>query len=226
MRLVTCAALCLLAAAPAWAEAKMTVSGIGEVSAAPDMATISLGVTTEGQEAAEAMRRNSEAMTAVLAAVAAAGVAARDVQTASLSLSPRWEPPRPNEAEPRVSGFVATNIVTVRVRDLDALGGVLDAVLGEGANTLNGLTFGVADDTALKDAARRAAVADATRKARVLAEAAAVTLGPVTEIVEGGGFGGPFPSARMDMAMAEAVPVAPGELSLQATVTMTWTIGE
>lgn len=226
MRLATCAVLCLLAAAPAWAEAKMTVSGIGEVSAAPDMATISLGVTTEGQEAAEAMRRNSEAMTAVLAAVAAAGVAERDVQTASLSLSPRWEPPRPNEAEPRVSGFIATNIVTVRVRDLGALGGVLDAVLGEGANTLNGLSFGVADDTALKDAARQAAVADATRKARVLAEAAAVTLGPVTEIVEGGSFGGPFPSARMDMAMAEAVPVAPGELSLQATVTMTWTIGE
>ena len=112
------------------------------------------------------------------------------------------------------------------MRDLDALGGVLDAVLGEGANTLNGLSFGVADDTALKDEARRAAVAAATRKARVLAEAAAVTLGPVTEIVEGGGFGGPFPSARMDMAMAEAVPVAPGELSLQATVTMTWTIGE
>jgi uncharacterized protein YggE len=226
MRLATCAVLSLLAAAPAWAEAKMTVSGIGEVAAAPDMATISLGVTTEGMEAAEAMRRNSEAMTAVLAAVAAAGVAERDVQTSALSVSPRWEPPRPNETAPRVSGFVATNIVTVRVRDLDALGGVLDAVLGEGANTLNGLSFGVADDTALRDAARQAAVADAARKARVLAEAAGVTLGPVTEIVEGGGFGGPFPSARMDMAMAEAVPVAPGELSLQATVTMTWTIGE
>jgi uncharacterized protein YggE len=162
----------------------------------------------------------------VLAAVAAAGVAERDVQTSALSVSPRWEPPRPNETAPRVSGFVATNIVTVRVRDLDAVGGVLDAVLGEGANTLNGLSFGVADDTALRDAARQAAVADAARKARVLAEAAGVTLGPVTEIVEGGGFGGPFPSARMDMAMAEAVPVAPGELSLQATVTMTWTIGE
>jgi uncharacterized protein YggE len=226
MRLATCAVLSLLAAAPAWAEAKMTVSGIGEVAAAPDMATISLGVTTEGMEAAEAMRRNSEAMTAVLAAVAAAGVAERDVQTSALSVSPRWEPPRPNETAPRVSGFVATNIVTVRVRDLDALGGVLDAVLGEGANTLNGLSFGVADDTALRDAARQAAVADAARKARVLAEAAGVTLGPVTEIVEGGGFGGPFPTARMDMAMAEAVPVAPGELSLQATVTMTWTIGE
>jgi uncharacterized protein YggE len=204
----------------------MTVSGVGEVAAAPDMATISLGVTTEGMEAADAMRRNSEAMTAVLAAVAAAGVAERDVQTSSLSLSPRWEPPRPNETAPRVSGFVASNMVTVAVRDLGALGGVLDAVLDEGANTLHGLSFGVADDAELKDAARRAAVADATRKARVLAEAAGVTLGPVTEIVEGGGFGGPIANARMEMAMDGAPPVAPGELSLQATVTMTWTIGE
>jgi uncharacterized protein YggE len=177
-------------------------------------------------EAAEAMRRNSEAMTAVLAAVAAAGVAERDVQTSSLSLSPRWEPPRPNETAPRVSGFVASNMVTVAVRDLGALGGVLDAVLDEGANTLHGLSFGVADDAELKDAARRAAVADATRKARVLAEAAGVTLGPVAEIVEGGGFGGPIANARMEMAMDGAPPVAPGELSLQATVTMTWTIGE
>ncbi len=226
MRLATCAVLSLLAAAPAWAEATMTVSGVGEVAAAPDMATISLGVTTEGMEAADAMRRNSEAMTAVLAAVAAAGVAERDVQTSSLSLSPRWEPPRPNETAPRVSGFVASNMVTVAVRDLGALGGVLDAVLGEGANALHGLSFGVADDAELKDAARRAAVADATRKARVLAEAAGVTLGPVAEIVEGGGFGGPIANARMEMAMDGAPPVAPGELSLQATVTMTWTIGE
>ncbi len=226
MRLATCAVLSLLAAAPAWAEATMTVSGVGEVAAAPDMATISLGVTTEGMEAADAMRRNSEAMTAVLAAVAAAGVAERDVQTSALSLSPRWEPPRPNETAPRVSGFVASNMVTVAVRDLGALGGVLDAVLDEGANTLHGLSFGVADDAELKDAARRAAVADATRKARVLAEAAGVTLGPVAEIVEGGGFGGPIANARMEMAMDGAPPVAPGELSLQATVTMTWTIGE
>jgi uncharacterized protein YggE len=226
MRLATCAVLSLLAAAPAWAEATMTVSGVGEVAAAPDMATISLGVTTEGMEAADAMRRNSEAMTAVLAAVATAGVAERDVQTSALSLSPRWEPPRPNETAPRVSGFVASNMVTVAVRDLGALGGVLDAVLDEGANTLHGLSFGVADDAELKDAARRAAVADATRKARVLAEAAGVTLGPVAEIVEGGGFGGPIANARMEMAMDGAPPVAPGELSLQATVTMTWTIGE
>lgn len=226
MRLAAFAALCLLAAAPAQAEGTVTVSGTGEVAAAPDMASITIGVTTEGAEAAEAMRRNSEAMTAVLAAVAAEGVVERDIQTSSLSLSPRWEAPRPNESESVLSGFVATNMVTVVVRDLAALGGVLDAVLGNGANTLHGVSFGIAEDAELKDAARRAAVADATQKARVLAEAAGVTLGAVSQIEEGGGFGGPVMRARMDMAMAESVPVAPGELSLQVTVTMTWAIGE
>jgi uncharacterized protein YggE len=117
-------------------------------------------------------------------------------------------------------------MVTVVLRDLDALGGVLDAVLGDGANSLGGLSFGMSDDAALRDEARRAAVADATAKARVLAEAAGVMLGPLEEIVEGGGFDGPLPRARMDMAMAEAVPVAPGELTISATVTMTWAIGE
>jgi uncharacterized protein YggE len=226
MRAVAYATLLILAALPARADGTITVSGTGLVAAVPDIATLSLGVTTEGPEAAEAMRRNGEAMAAVLAELAAQGVAERDVQTSSISLSPRWEPPRPNETEPRVSGFVATNMVTVVMRDVDAVGGVLDAVLGQGANSLNGLSFGLSDDAALKDEARRGAVADAVAKARVLAEAAGVTLGPVEEIVEGGGIGGPFPQARMDMAMAEAVPVAPGELSLQVTVTMTWAIGE
>jgi len=226
MRYAAFIAALLLAAAPAGAEGTITVSGRGEVSAVPDMATLMLGVTTEATEAASAMRLNSAAMAAVLSQLAAEGVAERDVQTSSLSLSPRWEPPRPQESDPRITGFVAMNMVTVVLRDLDALGGVLDAVLGEGANSLGGLSFGVADDAALRDEARRAAVADATAKARVLAEAAGVTLGAVQEIVEGGGFDRPMPLARMDMAMAEAVPVARGELSLQATVTMTWAIGE
>jgi uncharacterized protein len=218
------AALCL-AAAPAAADGKITVTGTGEVSAAPDMATLSLGVTTEAEEAAAAMRANSEAMAAVLARLVALGIAEADMQTSNISLSPRWEPPRPAETEPRVTGFVASNMLTVEVRDLAALGGVIDAVVGDGANTLGGLVFGIADDRALRDAARRAAVADAAGKARVLAEAAGVRLGSVEEIVEGGEMGGPM-FARMDMAAAESVPVAPGEIDLQVTVTMTWEIDD
>lgn len=219
------AAACL-AAPSAEAAGTITVSGTGEVFAAPDRATVSVGVTTEAAEAAAAMRENSAAMAAVMARLGALGIAERDLQTSSISLSPRWEGPGPADSAPRITGFVASNMLTVVVRDLEALGGVLDAALGDGANTLGGLVFGIADDAALRDGARRAAVADAAAKARVLAEAAGVTLGPVQEIVEGGDFGGPMPRARMDMAMAEAVPVAPGEVGLTVTVTMTWAIAE
>jgi uncharacterized protein YggE len=221
-----CLAAPCLAAAAAEAAGTITVSGTGEVFAAPDRATVSVGVTTEAAEAAAAMRENSGAMAAVMARLTGLGIAERDLQTSSLSLSPRWEAPGPTESAPRVTGFVATNMLTVVVRDLEALGGVLDAALGDGANTLGGLVFGIEDDAALRDAARREAVADAAAKARVLAEAAGVTLGPLQQIAEGGDFGGPFPSARMDMAVAGAPPVAPGELGLTVTVTMTWAIAE
>jgi uncharacterized protein len=225
MRRAAVLAFLCLAAAPATADGKITVTGEGKASAPPDMATLSLGVTTEAGEAADAMRANSEAMAAVLARLGALGIAEADLQTSSISLSPRWEPPRADETEPRVTGFVASNMLTVEVRDLAALGGVIDAAVGDGANTLGGLVFGIADDKALRDAARRGAVADAAGKARVLADAAGVRLGAVAEIVEGGGTGGPM-FARMDMAAAESVPMAPGEIDLQVTVTMTWEIGD
>jgi uncharacterized protein YggE len=225
MRLAAVLAALCLAAAPAAADGKITVTGEGRASAAPDMATLSLGVTTQAEEAAAAMRANAEAMAAVLARLADLGIAEADLQTSSITLSPRWEPPRADETEPRVTGFVASNMLTVEVRDLATLGGAIDAAVGDGANTLGGLVFGISDDRALREAARRAAVADAADKARVLAEAAGVRLGAVAEIVEGGIMGGPM-FARMDMAAAEAVPVAPGEVELQVTVTMTWEIGD
>lgn len=229
MRAVLLALFVLLAtpfAAPVAADPTITVTGLGEVFAAPDEATVTIGVTTEAPEASVAMRDNTEAMDAVLARLVGLGIAERDLQTTALSLQPRWDSRQSSVGQPRITGFVATNMLTVRVRDLGALGGVLDATLGEGANTLGGLSFGVSDDRALRDEARRAAVAEATAKARVLAEAAGVPLGRVEEIVEGGGEGRPVPFARMDMAMAESVPVAPGEVGLAVTVRMTWAIGE
>lgn len=219
-------ALLVLVAAPAAADPTITVTGRGEVFAAPDEATVTIGVTTEAPEASAAMSANSEAMSAVLARLMEQGIAERDLQTTALSLQPRWDNRQSSGGQPRITGFVATNMLSVRVRDLDALGGVLDATLADGANTLGGLTFGIADDRALRDAARRAAVAEAIAKAQVLAEAASVTLGRIEEIVEGGGVARPMPFARMDMAMAESVPVARGEMALDAQVTITWALGE
>ncbi|MEY3309260.1 MAG: hypothetical protein RLZZ413_3298, partial [Pseudomonadota bacterium] len=105
--------------------ALITVTGEGSVEAKPDMATVTLGVTTEGTTAAEAMAANAVQLGAVLEQLRAAGIEDRDLQTSGLSLNPNWQQPQ-GEMTPRIVGYLAMNQLTVRVRDLEALGGVLD----------------------------------------------------------------------------------------------------
>lgn len=217
-----------LLAAPAFAQELprlITVTGEGRALAAPDMATLRLGVTTDGATARDAIAANSRAMADVLDRIESAGVADRDVQTQDFSVSPRWEN-RPNEA-PRIAGFVARNQVFVRVRDLDALGPLLDAVTRDGANTFDGLSFGLQDPGPVENAARRAAVTEAQRKATLYAEAAGVTLGPLQSIDEGGASSSPVPMARAEMAVAmDSVPVASGELAITARVRLVYQIAD
>jgi uncharacterized protein len=202
---------------------QITVTGDGRVEAAPDLATITIGVTTQGKTAAEAMEANSAALSVVLANLRATGVADRDLQTSGLSLNPVWSNYASSQA-PQITGFQAMNMLTVRVRALDTLGDVLDAAVKDGANTLNGLAFGVDNPAPLLDEARTRAVADARRKAEVLAAAAGVTLGRILTIGEGGG-GSPMPQYRMEASMAaDSVPVAQGEVSLSANVAVVWEI--
>ena len=214
-----------LAAAAMAAETSpaITVTGRGEVAAAPDMATITLGVTSQAKTAGEAMDETSAAVAAILKALEAAGIAPRDMQTSDLSLDPVWSSRASNGAAPRIEGFTARNTLRVRVRDLDRLGGVLDDVLEVGANTFRGLSFGLQEPGPLTDQARTAAVADAQRKAALIAGAAGVTLGPVLSISESGGVS---PQPVMMEAARAAVPVAAGEVSLSATVTMVFALGE
>lgn len=222
-------ALCLLmqplwGAVPASAqgkEAQITVTGEGRVEVAPDMAVVSLGVTTEAKTASEAMTGNSGQLAKVLENLKAAGIAERDLQTSGLSLSPNWNHSANNG--PTIQGYIASNQLTVRVRDLASLGTVLDAAIKDGVNTLNGVTFGVENQAPLMDEARKRAVADARHKADLYSLAAGVTLGAVISIAEGGGGGGPAPMFRMAEAMAAApVPVAEGEISIAASVTVVW----
>ena len=219
------ALLLMLPAGLAAAEGTITVTGRGEASAVPDMATLQLGVTSQAKEAGAAMAGNAEAMSRVIAQLESAGIDARDMQTSSLSLSPRRAPPGPDRT-PEIVGFVASNVVTVRVRDLNALGGILAAALGDGANTLGGLSFGVSDETALREAARRAAVTDAMAAARVLADAAGVALGEVEDLSELSASWGPQPMGRMEMAMSDSVPVAAGESTISSEVRMVFEIGD
>lgn len=222
--LATAALVLPLACAAQAGPARITVTGQGAVSARPDLATVSLGVTTEGATAAEALGRNSTELGRVLDRLRKAGIAERDLQTSGLSLNPNWTQPQDGSA-PRIRGYVASNQLTVRVRALETLGGILDAVVADGANTLNGISFGLADPGPAQDEARRLAVASARAKAQLLTQAAGVGLGPVVEISEGAGYQPPMPMFRA-AASAAPVPVAEGEVETTAEVTIVYELKE
>lgn len=187
----------------------------------PDMATITLGVTTEAATAAEAMAGNSEKLGRVLQRLKEAGLEDRDLQTSGLSLNPNWTQSPEGEA-PRIAGYVASNMLTVRVRALDRLGAVLDQAVQDGANTLQGVSFGLVDPQPAMDEARRKAVARAQARAQLLTEAAGVQLGPILEIREGGdGYRPPMPMYR-EAAMDAPVPMAEGEIETTAQVTLVY----
>ncbi len=206
------------------AVARITVSGEGRVESAPDMATITLGVQTQGATAAKALAANSAQLAAVLERLKASGIAERDLQTSGLSLGPQMDYSRQGQP-PRVIGYEVSNMLTVRVRDLDLLGGVLDQAVSDGANTFHGLSFAVADPVAGLDAARVQAVTEARRKATMMAGAAGARLGGVLEMAEQGGMIDPRPMFRGAVAIeAAAVPVQGGEVSYSVSVTVTWAL--
>ncbi len=206
--------------------ATISVSGEGRIATSPDMAMISLGVTTFGDTAAAAMAKNSEELAKVMANLTTAGIEAKDIQTTGLMLNPNWSYDSSGGAG-TINGYTAMNMVNVRVRALDSLGGVLDAAVKDGANTLNGLTFGIAEPQPLNDEARKLAVADAARKAGLLAEAAGVKLGSILSISESTGYTEPSPMFRADASSAPGgVPVAGGEVAITIMVNMIWTLAE
>lgn len=211
----------------AWASDTrvITTSGRGVVEAVPDMATINLGVTQQARQAGDALAATSDALRDVIERLQGAGIAARDMQTQGLSLQPVWSRQNSNSDTPRqITGFVARNGLVVRVRNLEALGGILDMVVQDGANTFNGLQFSMQDPEPAIIAARADAVADAMDKARQLADAAGVTLGPVQSISESGGGARPVMMEMASARMAADVPIAAGEVSLSANVSMVFSI--
>lgn len=203
---------------------RLSVVGHGHSASVPDMATISLGVTTQARTAKQALAENSAALVDVLAVVKDAGIEPRNVQTSGLSLSPVWSNRASNSnAAPKVVGFSVHNQVTIRVLDLETLGGLLDQVIANGANQFNGLLFGLQEPGPTLDTARQAAVADALRKAMLYAQAANVDLGPILEISETTS-GGNRPVMAREMAMSSPVPIAGGEVGQDASVTVVFSI--
>lgn len=206
---------------------QIVVSGAGEVAATPDMAVIQIGVRREARAAADALGAASDAVSAILGQLEAAGIEARDVQTATITLSPRYQYAN-DGTPPRFLGFVSGSDLTVRIRVLDRLGEVLDSIALDGASSFSGPSLQVADPAPLEDAALADAVADAQRKAALVAETAGVTLGPVLSIVESGS-NAPPPVLRgtmMEAAADRSMPIAAGEVDYRSTVSVTFSIAD
>jgi uncharacterized protein len=202
----------------------IVVSGTGRIAVDPDVADVRLGVAVSRPTVEAARAAAAEAMTAILAAVGAAGVAPRDVRTTLLSVQPRYDY-RDGKA-PTLVGYDLANIVEVTARDLAVLGAIVDGSLSAGATSLDGLSFRVDDPREAERAARVAAVAEARSRAEILAEAAGVAIGGVVGIVEGGPPPTwPQPKAHMLRAAADSgTPVEAGTTEISVTVTVTFRI--
>ena len=203
----------------------ITVAGTGESHGKPDFAQVQVGVVTEALTAAEALRKNNEAMSQLIIMIRKRGIEDRDLQTVQFNVSPRYKYDKTQQEPPKIAGYQVTNEVHVKVRNLTTLGAFLDETVSLGASQVRGISFGVTEPAKLLDEARRKAVADAQNRARVFAEAAGVKLGKPLRIDEqAGGRPGPYPMARMDAAAASTVPVAPGEQTFSVTVTVSYAI--
>jgi uncharacterized protein YggE len=200
-------------------ETTITLTGKGTVDHAPDIAMISLGVQVEAKTAAEAMAQQTEKMNGVFAAVKAAGIADRDMQTGQLSLNPVYE--YPNNARPRLTGYQASNQLSIKVRKLDTLGKTLDAVVKGGGNTINGVSFSIDKPDQFQNDARIEAIKDAAAKAELYAKAVGYKVKRIVTISEQDYYPQPVPMMmqmrQQDMAAAPT-PIAAGEVSLTQTV--------
>jgi uncharacterized protein len=207
----------------------ISVSGTGKVSAAPDIAEISVGVVTQAETARDALSANNQAMTALRNVLKERGVAEKDIQTTNISVNPRYSQPpqpRPNQAQrefvPKIVGYEVRNQVQITGRDITKLGVLLDAVVQAGANQMHGISFRIDEPEKLLDQARKKAMADAKRKAEQLAGEAGVVVGSPIRIQEGGAPAPPSPQPMMGRAFLAAapseVPVAGGEQDLSVTV--------
>lgn len=208
----------------------ITVNGNASVKRAPDVAVIQLAVETVASTAAEASDQNAALMNDVLAAVRSQGVPSSSIRTERLELQPRYEEPRNRvEQEPRIVGYRAVNQVTVRLDDVTAVGGVVDAAVRAGANRVTGIRFELSDPESAYHEALQEAVAKARAEAEVVASALGKRLGEPLHVSTSGFSPPPIPY-RQDMAMARAEsmaapPVEPGELEVHATVSIAWRLG-
>ena len=226
-------ALLAVAAAPsahaqtadaAFRATTLNLSASGESKVVPDLATITLGVQTDGPTAAQALSANAAQMTKVVAALKKAGIAERDIQTSNLNVNPQYVYVQ-NEP-PKLNGYQASNQVTIQVRDLTRLGQTVDATVAAGATNVGGISFGLQNPQAAEDAARLDAVKALQAKADLYARATGYKIVRLVNLGEGGGYTpSPPPMPMFAMAkreMADSSPVSAGELRVRIDVSATY----
>ena len=206
--------------------AKIQVSATGTANMAPDMATVSAGVVTQGNTAREAMFGNATKMTRVFEELEAAGIEKKFITTSQLSLQPKYN--YQNRQSPKIDGYEARNTVSAKTYELDNVGAMLDALVKAGVNNINGVQFSIKDSKAAKDKAREDAIREAREKAESMAAAAGVKLGKLKSLSESGGNFNPRPVAYAMEArsVATSTPVAAGEQEISVTVNMSYDIIE
>jgi uncharacterized protein YggE len=203
---------------------RLDISATGEVARVPDVAIISAGVVTRSDTATGAIAQNAQRMERVVAALKRAGIADRDIQTSSINLNPDYRYEQ-NQA-PILTGYQASNSVSVRFRDIRNSGKILDALVAQGANQINGPSLTIDKPEAALDEARTKALAAGRARADLYARSLGMSVVRLISVSESGGYAvpPPMPYARavaMD-ASAAKTEISPGEQQLQVSLQMSF----
>jgi hypothetical protein len=195
----------------------IVVNGQGSITARPDRAQLSFGVSSDAKTASAALRADAAEMTRVIAALKGQGIAATDLRTDLVSLSPRY-----SQTGESVVGYTATNSVSATVRDLAKTGPIIDAAVDAGANQVSGPDLVRSSATSLYRLALRAAIADARGKAQAIARASSLHVRRITDVAESSS--APSPTPLTAKASDASTPVEPGTTLVEATVTVTFAV--
>jgi uncharacterized protein YggE len=205
------------------AGTRLDVTATGDVTRVPDVAIISAGVVSRAATATGALQDSANRMDRVLAALKRAGVADRDIQTSSVNLNPEYR--YPENQSPQLVGYTATNTVTIRFRDIRNSGKILDALVAEGANQINGPSLTIDKPEAALDEARAKAIAAGRARAELYARSLGMRVVRVVSVSESGGYAVPPPAPPMPMMAAESrayTKIEPGEQKLQVSLAITF----
>ena len=204
------------------AGTRLDINATGEVTRVPDVAIITAGVVSRSATASAALQDAADRMQRVLGALKRAGVADRDIQTSNVSLNPEYR--YENNQPPQLVGYTATNNVSVRFRDIRSSGKILDALVAQGANQINGPSLTLDKPEAALDEARARAVEIGRARAELYARSLGLRVVRIVSVSDSGGAYAPPPPAPMMMARAEkaSTSIEPGEQKLQVNLAMTF----